>query len=244
MCSGMKHTAKHIPSPRALRASGLFGLRPGDARDQYDALLDAARRAAEQLDNALRPGSIALVTGASGSGKSTILHALQQQLGQRAATLPDLPGEREQPNTSVIDLIDGSLHGALGVLARAGLADATLLALAPASISDGQQWRLRLALAMARCSNEHETPASPGDSCDTLLIDEFTSPLDRVTACCVARTLRKWVFSRRCARVVCASAHDDVLAALAPDVLVAAQPTGEFRVLVRSNGGREQERSL
>jgi ABC-type ATPase with predicted acetyltransferase domain len=218
----------------------LFGLRPGDARDQYAELLDAARRAARQLDNALQPGSIALVTGASGSGKSTILHVLQQQLGEHATTLPDLSVAREQPGTSVIDLIDGSLHGALGLLARAGLADATLLTLPPASLSDGQRWRLRLAIGMARCSNEHDAPASPRDSCDTLLIDEFTSPLDRVTARCVSRTLRKWVFSRCCVRVVCASAHDDVLAALTPDVLVAAQPNGEFRVIVRGESERER----
>lgn len=200
------------PAPRAsarlLRACALFGLDPALDVPLHQARLAHARDAAQRIDNALAPGEVALITGPSGAGKSLILHALRSHLGPRAAHLDADAARRARGRRPVLSLLRLPLRAALDLLARAGLADATLLARAPDQLSDGQRWRLALALAMSR------TPPR-----GTLLIDEFASPLDRTTAVCLARTLRRWA-RRSGVRIAAATAHDDLLEPLAPALLI------------------------
>lgn len=114
----------------------------------------------------------------------------------------------------------------LSAMALAGLSDATLLARRPDQLSEGQRWRLALAMAFAQAAHE------PGG---VLIADEFCSTLDRATAwaLCVglssavrrARDSTAGTGARRKAgppllsqvrAVVLATAHEDLAEALSP----------------------------
>lgn len=184
-----------------------------------------AAAAADVLLAALAPGQIALVTGPSGGGKSTLLRAVVRRLGRRVVRARTAYSSRR-----VVDLLDLPLDQTLGTLSRAGLADARLLARPGRTLSEGERFRLALALAMTRAGR---TPALPLPGGVVLVVDEFASVLDRVTAASVARALRRWVRPPGPMRVIVATAHDDVLEALAPDVLVEAPLAQPPRVYTR-----------
>lgn len=199
------------PSERLLRAAAMFGLRVSRGGGaSFERRRGEMERTARRVDRALLRGRVALIVGPSGAGKSLLLRALARRLGSRALLLDDMLRDAER-GTALADAGGGSLNSWLECLARAGLAEAGLLALPIASLSDGQRWRAKLAGAMARSSR------APG--C-TIMIDEFTSLLDRVTGQSVARTLGRWARSQPRARVVAATAHDDILESLAPDLVV------------------------
>ncbi len=197
-------------SRRARRACAMFGLQPAVVERT---LVQGCDSAATELDRSLAPGGVALLTGPSGSGKSTILRLLATRLkaGSRRIILP---APDPLPERSLVDQFARPLPATLRLLARAGLADAAIFALRPSQLSDGQRWRLRLALAMA----EAERPDAALGS--TLILDEFASTLDRLSARCLARALSRWVRASGLVRAVCATAHDDLFEPLAPTVLV------------------------
>lgn len=187
------------------------------------------RSVARRLELALRAGETALVTGPSGSGKSTLLRELAR-LPSKSGTVvagAGLGAER----SSLLDVLAGECGSAglaLGVLARAGLADARLLPLRRSDLSEGQRHRFDLAVAMARLIRRTGRGGAEG----MLIIDEFASTLDRASARGVAGTLSRWA-RRSGARVVCATAHDDVLEMLGPRVLVVVSDGGRAEVLRR-----------
>jgi ABC-type ATPase with predicted acetyltransferase domain len=194
------------PTARLCRALAAFGLAP--------ARRPARARAAPDCDwlARLQPGQVALLTGPSGSGKSTLLLAAAAHarvLHWRALT-PPRAGPETGPGRPVIDLLRGPLAECIASLARAGLGEPALFARTPRELSEGERFRLRLALAL------HEAQADPGSE-PLLLIDEFASTLDRVTARTLCLCLKRWA-ARHLVRVVCATAHDDVAPWLAPDL--------------------------
>lgn len=167
-----------------------------------------------ELNATLPPGGIAFITGPSGAGKSTLLRAWQHLLGDRQQPTINLnprhgTGSRDP---SVIDALRGPVRRRLSLLAAAGLAEATILPRRVSELSEGQRFRLRLAVAMQRALRK--------PSHATLFIDEFAAALDRATARSVACTLARWVRRERHVRLVAATAHDDVLEWLRPDALV------------------------
>jgi hypothetical protein len=191
-----------------------------DAAAAFGLAVTRARRPAPSPDHhadarallaALQPGQIALVTGPSGSGKSTVLRAIPRSAGRTPTHI----------RGTIIDAMPGRTADALAALARAGLADARLLARTPNELSEGERARFHIALHLA-----HATPG------DTIILDEFLSTLDRATARNVALALRRWMDTAGTARglrLVVATAHDDVLDWLAPQVLLVrdlARPRG------------------
>jgi len=179
----------------------------------------------------------------------------------RVVDLAHLPVPADRP---VIDLPAAPFEQALRLLSAAGLADAFALLRPAAELSDGQRYRLRLALALDRLlDGDWADPATPGHSpavsrslrlgassggvsvragedlrdrrsrltagrgsrpaalfARILLADEFCSTLDRCCARAVAWRLRRLV-DRHGLTLLAASAHDDLVQDLAPDVLVA-----------------------
>ena len=112
---------------------------------------------------------------------------------------------------------DPRLRETLLALARVGLAEAWTYLRTPAELSDGQRWRLRLAVALdraRRATTNHPTARV------VLVADEFAALLDRVTGCVVARSLRRTIGPGSRVAALVATAHDGVTRALSPDVLV------------------------
>lgn len=171
----------------------------------------------------LSPGRIVFVTGPSGGGKSTLLRLIRAALAARSDARVielDAPpaGGFDGP---IVDAFPGRpLTEVLHVLGRVGLGDAFVLQRRPGELSDGQRHRFRLACAML----DAEAGSTGGERegrrpLTVLLADEFGATLDRVTACVLARNLRRWVdASAVCA--VAATTHDDLLEPLSPEVLI------------------------
>ena len=207
-------------SAAAREVAALFGL-PEDDDDAPHHEPDAA----PQIDVAApAAGQILLVVGASGAGKSTLLRRLVAGAGQDAAVI-DVARVRLR-RAACVDQFGGRRPGrvpfALDLLARVGLAEAHTYLRRPAELSDGQRWRLRLAVALARCMTLHARGGTA--STPTLLVaDEFAAVLDRVSAAVVARSLRRSI--DRLSRVgvgvaaLLATSHDDLEAALLPDAV-------------------------
>lgn len=220
------------PTVRLLRACAAFGLALRHTADHAR----APRRAqARRILDALAPGQIALITGPSGGGKSSLLADIAQEAARRRE--PILPLPRPAREAPIIDLIPGPLAEAIATLARAGLGDATLLARTPAELSEGERFRFRLALAMSKAEPrppgsdwKRELPepcAAPllhGRGSLTLLIDEFASTLDRTTARCLCLAMRRWLSRAQrdgqLIRIITATAHHDIARWLEPDMTI------------------------
>jgi len=239
------------PSPRALRAAALLGHVATAEREPAQASARRrAERAAATLHASLGFGEIALVTGPSGAGKSTILGALRRRvsaargdpvLDPRAGTADEhgwrvrASSSGEQGRRAVIDALPGPLEGALSALARAGLAEAALLARPIGALSEGERFRLGVARAIHE-AGRRGPPHADGVCHPWILIDECCAVLDRVTAEGVARSLGRWARASG-ARVACATARDELIEALQPDLLMWVG-LGQEPELARAGPGR------
>ena len=205
--------APPIRSPLARLAAERFGLA---------ASTTAAEPAEAQPMRLPAAGAVHLLVGPSGGGKSTRLRRLVGRARAEDWRVVDIAAIRLKRRPCV-DLFgtrgepERRLQFAAAILSRVGLGEAHVFLRLPSELSDGQRWRLRMALAHARVM-------AGGRRRPTLLVaDEFCALLDRVTACVVARGLRRQM--DRLARVkvpvraVVATSHDDLEPALLPDAV-------------------------
>ncbi len=182
-------------------------------------------------------GEIALYTGPSGGGKSRLLDAVRAAhrddpsvlwIEPTQIALNDADGscviERMCQEIGLRDAAPAPIELALELLSRVGLAEAWTYLQTPDQLSDGQRWRLILALAIARAlriGKEGQTTVTA-----MIAMDEFAALLDRITARIVARALRRLIDrqgdDRGPARVsaIVATSHDDLATALDPDIVV------------------------
>ena len=168
---------------------------------------EPAHLVADNLVLDVRPGDLALFTGPSGSGKSSLLRAAGRQLGAVNADALDLP---DRP---LVDALAGPVERRLDRLAACGLSEARLLLRTPAELSDGQRYRFRLAYAL-----ESAAPF--------LLADEFAANLDRTLAKVLAFNVRK-LCTRGGSGFLLATTHEDLLDDVNPDVWVRCLGDGQ-----------------
>jgi len=175
----------------------------------------------------VRPGQVVYLTGPSGSGKSVLLRGLYEAApAEERLWLGDV---RVEADRAVIDCFEGSVLETLQALSRAGLGDAFCAVQRPGELSEGQQYRYRLARAFAGGRR-------------WIFADEFGSTLDRLTAAVVAWQVRR-LADRSGRTFVLASSHDDVLADLQPDILVVCRLDGTREVIDRRNRGGRMDRA-
>jgi len=163
------------------------------------------------------PGDIVYITGPSGAGKSVLLSELEktvpagEKINLAEIALPD--------DRTLIDCIRADLVESLSFLSVAGLNDCFCILNQPANLSTGQQYRFRLAMALALDKK-------------FIFADEFCSELDSVTAAVISYRLHKFA---KCTGTtfILASSRDDILADLAPDVVVVKQLSGPAEVIYK-----------
>lgn len=208
------------PSPRAATIAKWFGLplpAPGDAETPDPPSLPDIPLPI------LRPGQILFITGPSGSGKSTLFRRLRAAHPARRWLDVD---HLRLPAMALVDCFPHRpLEDTLQILGRVGLGEAWSYLRTPAQLSEGQRWRLRLALALDRATARRRPSApardpSPPPPLRVLASDEFAAVLDRVTAAIIARMLRRTLDASPHLCAVLASSHDDLLRALRPDQII------------------------
>jgi ABC-type ATPase with predicted acetyltransferase domain len=214
-------------STRAAIVARWFGV-------EEKAALRAAAKREVPAGLELRGGQIILLTGPSGAGKSTLLECLRRQYRRRAGWI-DLQRVQLPRGALVIDVMagaqgggderdEGAIIGALEALSRVGLGEVWSYLRTAGQLSEGQRWRLRLALGLAQVASDPGSKLRGLSNSRARLVvlaaDEFAAPLDRITALVVARGLRKVVSARGDLCAVVATSHEDLAAALEPDVIV------------------------
>jgi energy-coupling factor transporter ATP-binding protein EcfA2 len=197
------------PTRRSCEAASRFGL----LIDEH--AVPGPTRKAVRIDAPAR--SVTLFTGPSGAGKSTLLREAAAALKARGVRVVWL-GEVRLRERPCVDLLGDSVNRALRALARVGLGQADCFLRRPSELSDGQRWRLRLAVALESLVNS--------DGPSALIVDECCALLDPSSALAACATLRRAAKRAPNLRVLCASADPRLIEALRPDVLVRVETTG------------------
>lgn len=162
------------------------------------------------------PGQSALITGPSGSGKSTLLGLLQQCVEPAERTVA---GQSEICERSAVAHLQGHLVSRIRSLRQAGLTDGRTLLRRGTDLSPGEQWRLRLAMAL------HARPRF-------LFVDDFCMSLTPLVAATIAHEVADYAAENNCI-VVAASPRTDFACDLNPYVLVCMEPGGSIDVHYR-----------
>jgi ABC-type ATPase involved in cell division len=205
-----------IRSERAAMVARLFGLsgsgirRPGLGTNKKRRPRCYPEPETRSPIPGLPAGTITLLTGPSGAGKSMLLRAIRARQDPSRPWI-DLP-HLSAPDLPLVDCFgDADLRGVLELLARVGLSEAWSYLRTPAELSEGQRWRLKLAIAL------HAAAGLPNP---IIACDEFAALLDRVTAMVVAHRLRRAISTMPHVAAVVATSHDDLEPALAAEVIV------------------------
>jgi ABC-type lipoprotein export system ATPase subunit/GNAT superfamily N-acetyltransferase len=189
-------TAPPEPSERVLGVSEAFGLGVDEA--QRFTLYD-------NVELAIGSRDIVYVTGDSGSGKSVLLRALEQDIRRdtdwTCVNMADIKPIEGKP---IVETVGGSLDEALELLSLVGLGDAFLFLRCYEHLSDGQKYRYKIAKMI-------ESQAQ------FWIMDEFCSTLDRDTAKIVAFNVQK--LARKLGKaLIAATTHTDLFEDLNPSV--------------------------
>jgi ABC-type ATPase with predicted acetyltransferase domain len=203
-------------TPRGHEVARIFGIR-------FDAYPGprTPRRAVLPVPS---PGQILFIGGPSGSGKSSLLRLVVRR-ARKTRHVVHLRRVSVAPRPLLELFDDEPLDVTLRRLCDVGLAEIWTWLRPPSELSEGQRWRLRLALALAHA----ERAAKPV----LLVCDEFGAVLDRVSARIVSACMRRAV-DRAPIAAILATSHDDLTDLLAPELRIRC----DFGRFVLSTPGR------
>ena len=196
---------------RVLDVAEMFGL----------GLDDKTFRVLTDLELEVEQGDIVYITGQSGSGKSTILHELKNEMtkaGLKVADFSDLK-VTDEPIVDQVYPKEKSLSKPLELFALVGLSDANLFLRSPKELSDGQRYRFMLAKLI-------ETGAQ------VWMADEFLALLDRITAKVIAFNIQK-IARKVGATLVVATTHRDMVDDLHPDLFIEKKYQDKVKVTTK-----------
>jgi ABC-type ATPase with predicted acetyltransferase domain len=196
-------------SSRMVQVCRMFGL-------TLDRLTDRAPVHSCRIE--IGAGDIIYITGPSGSGKSVLLRELEGQIPAcESVNLARMPLPQDK---TVIDCFETDVVATLRTLSIVGLSDAFSVVNRPCHLSEGQQYRFRLAQALAAGKR-------------FVFADEFGSELDRITAATLAFNIHKFA-KRTGTAFILASSHRDLLLDLAPDAVVTKDFCGPADVVYKT----------
>ena len=118
---------------------------------------------------------VVYITGDSGSGKSSILREFEKIFADKCVNIEKLEIDKTKP---LVDIVGRTLEESFELLSKVGLNDAFLFLRKYNELSDGQKYRMKLALLI-----QSGKPI--------WIADEFCSTLDRDTAKIVAFNVQK-----------------------------------------------------
>lgn len=173
----------------------------------------------------VNPGDIIYITGPSGSGKTLLLKQLEKAIPKEKQI--NLSNLVPPSNKAAIDCIDADLITSLRAASLAGLGDAFYMLTKAGQLSEGQKYRLQLAMALAKSKL-----SSRNNPREFIFADEFCSNLDRITAAVISTNLHR-VAKRYKVTFILASSHQDILFDLEPDCIIERDLTGQTKVIYK-----------
>lgn len=195
-------------SPRLKQVEGMFDLAPAKTSEfhlQADVPLDA------------QPWQIGLIVGPSGCGKTTLAREL---FGTPPA---DAGGSPWPSDASIIDAFPRTLpiQEICGLLSSVGFSSPPAWCRPFHCLSNGEQFRVSVARALAGALLPEVTTKGNNSPLTThpVVIDEFTSVVDRTVAQIGSAAIAKAIRARPGLRFVAVSCHYDVIDWLQPDWL-------------------------
>lgn len=166
---------------------------------------------ADGLEIPFNDGEIICFTGASGSGKSSLMRATSAQLDD-VINIDSL----DLGNQILVERLACPIEESLRLLSSCGLSEAQLMLRTPAELSDGQRYRFRLALAISMQPQ-------------WILADEFTATLDRTLAKVLAFNLSRTA-KRTGIGFLLATTHEDIVDDLSPQTHVQCDLNNEPKI--------------
>ena len=171
-----------------------------------------------------------LILGESGSGKSTLLRSLQRQNPNLCVFMnpSDLKWNDQKAVISEFD-DDYRSDQRIDLLSSIGLNSVPSWLKPFHILSNGERYRASMArLLSAGLKRKNQR----------ILIDEFTSVLDRANARCIASSISRYIRRHRpneIAKFVVASSKSDIIPYLQPDAVISLSPNRSHRLLVNPN---------
>lgn len=172
---------------------------------------------ANDLELPVQNGDTVLFTGPSGSGKSSLMRAVGEQLDADPMQNVVWADTLALGDRILVDALELPLRETLELLSACGLGEARLLLRTPAELSDGQRYRFRLALALS------QKPS-------WVVADEFSATLDRTLARVIAFNIQR-LAKRLNVGFLLATTHEDIVADLAPSLHVQCQLNGRVEFI-------------
>ena len=178
----------------------------------------------KSLDFSINSESICLVTGMSGTGKSTFLKLLGGEIHPTLGHL-NMPKNVKigtlSPINSKKPLIDffgkDNVNRGIQLMNSVGLSEAFLYVKPFQQLSTGQKYRAMLASLFSKAKN-------------LWLIDEFCESLDPITAKLVAKKLSTVAREHKATVIVCAADYESFLETLCPDQVLLLQGATRYKV--------------